>query len=85
MRVYRKILIRYRIFNDPNGVNRVWNFDEGGIRVGVMRGKKVYVPAAIKEFYEFSPEDRRQVTIIEGICVDGSRILGMCIVAVSLY
>ena len=50
-----------------------------------MRGKKVFVPAEMKEFYEFSPEDRRQVTIIEGVCADGSRIPGMCIVAAALY
>ena len=34
------------IFIDLLGASRIWNFDEGGCRVGIMRGGLVFVPAA---------------------------------------
>ena len=51
----------------------------------MIRGGHLYVPAGWKEFYEYSPEDRRSVTVIEGICADGRVIPGMTIISGSVY
>ena len=82
---YNKILKKEGILNDLNGGQQIANFDKSRCRVGVMWGKRVFVPAGWREFYEFSPRDRRQVTIIEGIIADGRVIPGMTIVAGQLY
>ena len=68
-RTYKKDIKNLGVKED-----RIYNFDEGGVRVGCMRGEWVYIPRQWNNYYGYSPEDRRSVTVIEGVCADGSCI-----------
>ena len=68
-RSYKRDIKNWRVNED-----RIYNFDEGGLRVGCMRGEWVYVPRQWKNYYGYSPEDRRSVTVIEGVCANGNCI-----------
>jgi hypothetical protein len=68
-RSYKRDIKNWKVKED-----RIYNFDEGGLRVGCMRGEWVYVPRQWNNYYGYSPEDRRSVTVIEGVCADGSCI-----------
>jgi len=59
---YRRFIADHHITPD-----RLWNFDEAGFRVGMVRGEVVYVPKDAPPLYTESPEDRRQVTLIESV------------------
>jgi hypothetical protein len=45
--------------------------DKLGARVGCPNGEEVIVPIEVKELYTTSPENRKSMTIIEAICIDG--------------
>ena len=68
-RTYKKDIKNLEVKED-----RIYNFDEGGLRVGCMRGEWVYIPRQWNNYYGYSPEDCRSVTVIEGVCADGSCI-----------
>jgi hypothetical protein len=46
--------------------------DELGGRVGCLNREEVIALIEVKELYTASPENRKSMTIIEAICVDGS-------------
>jgi hypothetical protein len=50
---------------------RIWNFDNAGFRVGIIKGEIVYIPLDAPLLYTTSPENRKQVTLIEGINAAG--------------
>ncbi|TQS39289.1 hypothetical protein Golomagni_00190 [Golovinomyces magnicellulatus] len=62
----------------------IWNFDEGAFRVGVDKGETVYVPKGAMAPYTTSPEDRKQVTTIEGINA-ARRAISPCIILEGEY
>jgi hypothetical protein len=47
--------------------------DEVGARVGCPTGEHIIVPAHVKQHYSESPENRKSVTVIETIFVDGRK------------
>jgi hypothetical protein len=49
----------------------VLNMDESGARIGCPAGEHVVVPVKVKELYTSSPKNRKLVTIIKTIIVDG--------------
>jgi hypothetical protein len=65
---YYATLDKYNIRKSRN----IWNMDESGARVGCPNREEVIVLIEVKELYTTSPENRKSVTIIEAICVDGS-------------
>jgi hypothetical protein len=49
----------------------VLNMDESGARVGCLAREQVIIPSDVKEMYTASPENRKSVTVIETVYVDG--------------
>ena len=62
---FRQYTACIREYNIPP--ERIWNFDEAGFRVGMPKGKRIYIPIEAPTQYSDSPKDRRQITLIEGI------------------
>jgi hypothetical protein len=58
----------------------IWDFDEGGFTVGMMKGQYVYGLAEWGAVYEMAPGDTRKVTFVEGICADGKKTLPFIII-----
>jgi len=54
--------------------------DESGVRVGCLTGEKVIVPTTVKELYTATPENRKSISIIETICLDGSLTLAPVVI-----
>ncbi|RPB04655.1 hypothetical protein L873DRAFT_1666161, partial [Choiromyces venosus 120613-1] len=50
----------------------IYNMDESGIGIGCPTGEIIIVPTEVKELYNASPENRKSLTIIEAICLDGT-------------
>jgi len=65
---YQNTLSKYGI----QQAKYVFNMDECDVRIGCSTGEIVVVPTEVKELYTASPENRKSLTIIETICVDGS-------------
>lgn len=60
---------------EERGITRarqIYNFEETGGCVGCPGSEEVLVPSWIKEKYTSSPEHRVFVSIVGGICADGS-------------
>jgi hypothetical protein len=64
---YKETLQRYNTRKPKN----IHNMDELGAQVGCPLGEEVLVPIEVKELYTLSPENRKSVTIIEVISIDG--------------
>jgi DDE superfamily endonuclease len=62
------------------GEGEIWNFDETGFQVGMLKGAKVMVPREIKQAYIRSPENREMITCIECISAKGECIPSFIIV-----
>ncbi|RKF83813.1 hypothetical protein GcM3_008045 [Golovinomyces cichoracearum] len=58
---------RYSLDIHNNLSENTRNFDEIGCRVGVRRGETVFVPKGATAPHITAPENRKQVTIMEGI------------------
>lgn len=59
---------------------KIWNFDESGFRVGMMREEVVYIPANAPDVYQDNPENHKQVTLVEGINTAGGVLPPMIII-----
>jgi hypothetical protein len=57
--------------------------DESGARVGCPGGEHVIVLIKVKELYTASPENRKSVTVIETVIVDGREPLPPFVIAPS--
>jgi hypothetical protein len=57
--------------------------DESGARVGCLKGEEVVVPIHIKELYTLSPKNRKSVTIIKTIYVDGRKPIPPFVIALG--
>lgn len=49
----------------------VINFDEGGFRLGCLKGQEILVPTDMHQFYSTTPDNRKSVSIIEMINAAG--------------
>jgi hypothetical protein len=68
--VYRK-----EVVEDPNVHEKnVYNMDESGFSIGVIKAGRVIIDSALKSNYRAQPGRQEWVTVIECICVDGSAI-----------
>jgi hypothetical protein len=49
----------------------IYNMDESGVIIGVVKAEKVVLPIEQKEIHLASPQNRKSITIIEAIAADG--------------
>ena len=76
---YRATLAKYSIKRGKN----IHNIDELGARVGCLKGEEVIVPIKVKEMYTSLLENRKSVTIIEAISIDGSELPPLLVICLG--
>jgi hypothetical protein len=59
----------------------ILNIDESGAHIGCLTSKHIIMPIEVKKLYTTSPENRKSVTIIEIIYINGREPLPLFIIA----
>ena len=58
----------------------IYNMDESGARIGVVKWEEIVLPIEQKEIHTASPENRKSITIIEAISADGNQSIPPAII-----
>ena len=59
------------------------NIDELSARVGCLRGEHVIMPAEVIELYIASPKNKKFVTVVKTIIIDGRKPLPLFVIALK--
>ena len=58
----------------------IYNMDESGARIGVLKSEEVVLPIEQKEIHTASPKNHKSITIIETISADGGQSIPPAII-----